>query len=75
MVCDRYEIKISTNAPVVLGGAIEFHADLYSDGQLKDGNYEFHWRDNSIPQHTYVSRHHPLMKRALRAIGFLLFGK
>lgn len=55
MVCDRYEIKISTNAPAVLGSKIQFHADLYEDGQLRDGHYIFNWKDNSIPQHTYVS--------------------
>lgn len=55
VVCDRYEIKISTNAPAVLGSNIQFHADLYEDGQLRDGHYIFDWKDNSIPQHTYVS--------------------
>lgn len=55
VVCDRYEIKISTNAPAVLGSKIQFHADLYEDGQLRDGHYIFNWKDNSIPQHTYVS--------------------
>ncbi|KAG4065159.1 hypothetical protein HA402_007556 [Bradysia odoriphaga] len=55
LVCDTYEIILSTNAPVVLGGKIEFHADLLTDGQLKDGDYIFHWKDNSIPQHTYYN--------------------
>lgn len=41
----------------MLGGKVQFNADLYEDGQLRDGNYIFNWKDDSIPQHKYVSIH------------------
>lgn len=55
VVCGKYDLKISTNAPAVLGSKIQFHADLYEDDQLRDGHYIFNWKDNAIPQHNYVS--------------------
>lgn len=41
----------------MLGGKVQFQADLYEDGEQRDGNYIFNWKDDSIPQHKFVSIH------------------
>ncbi|KAJ6632631.1 hypothetical protein Bhyg_16245, partial [Pseudolycoriella hygida] len=53
VVCEKYELKITSNAPAVHGSTIEFHADLYTYGELDKGKYKFYWKDDAIPQHNY----------------------
>lgn len=49
---DAYEVKITNNAPIVLGATVQFRAELYEeDGNIPEGTFKFTWRDNAIPDH------------------------
>lgn len=48
----EYSIELSTSGSVVLGGTVEFHATLLTDGKPVDDQYEVDWSDNMNPPNT-----------------------
>ncbi|XP_076669896.1 uncharacterized protein LOC143369616 isoform X2 [Andrena cerasifolii] len=50
----EYNITLSDDGPVVLGGVITFKADFYKEnGERPSGTFKYTWRDNAIPPHEY----------------------
>ncbi|XP_076287837.1 uncharacterized protein LOC143212686 isoform X2 [Lasioglossum baleicum] len=49
-----YNIILSHDGPVVLGGTITFKADFFKDnGMRPSGTFKYQWRDDAIPPHEY----------------------
>ncbi|XP_076644216.1 uncharacterized protein LOC143354205 isoform X2 [Halictus rubicundus] len=49
-----YNITLSHDGPVVLGGTITFKADFFKDdGTRPSGTFKYQWRDDAIPSHEY----------------------
>ncbi|KAK0072889.1 hypothetical protein PV325_010644 [Microctonus aethiopoides] len=47
-------VILTHDGPTVQGGIITFRADLYyKDGTRPSGQYNYKWRDNAIPIHTF----------------------
>ncbi|XP_076162058.1 uncharacterized protein LOC143144014 isoform X2 [Ptiloglossa arizonensis] len=51
-----YNITLSHDGPVVLGGTITFKVDIYKEnGERPSGTFKYTWRDNALPPHEYNS--------------------
>lgn len=49
-----YNITLSHDGPVVLGGTITFKVDIYKEnGERPSGTFKYTWRDNALPPHEY----------------------
>ncbi|XP_033335087.2 uncharacterized protein LOC117225543 isoform X1 [Megalopta genalis] len=49
-----YNITLSDDGPVVLGGIITFKVDLFKENGIRpSGTFKYQWRDNAIPPHEY----------------------
>lgn len=52
-----YRIKITSDAPVVVGATVSFRATITDDYDEKpSGTFQFKWRDNAIPPHFHTVR-------------------
>ncbi|KZC07314.1 hypothetical protein WN55_07725 [Dufourea novaeangliae] len=50
----KYNITLSNDGPVVLGGTITFKADFFeSNGERPSGTFKYQWRDNALSPHEY----------------------
>ncbi|OAD58448.1 hypothetical protein WN48_11102 [Eufriesea mexicana] len=48
-----YNITLSHDGPVVLGGTIIFKADLFANGERPSGIFKYKWSDNALDSHVY----------------------
>lgn len=49
----EYNITLSNDGPVVLGGTITFKADLYEYDERPSGTFKYRWTDNALTPHIY----------------------
>lgn len=49
----EYNVTLSHDGPVVLGGTITFRADLFENGERPSGTFKYKWRDNALNPHEY----------------------
>lgn len=49
----KYNITLTHDGPVVLGGTITFKADFFENGRKPKGTFKYEWRDNAMPPHEY----------------------
>ncbi|XP_018577236.1 uncharacterized protein LOC108915612 isoform X1 [Anoplophora glabripennis] len=53
VLANNYNVRISTDDPIVKGGTIHFIATVYEGNDVSDNtNLKFYWDDNAIPQHS-----------------------
>ncbi|CAD1472629.1 unnamed protein product, partial [Heterotrigona itama] len=48
-----YNIVLTHDGPVVLGGTITFKADIFSNNERPSGTFKYKWRDNALNPHEY----------------------
>ncbi|XP_053976339.1 uncharacterized protein LOC128875053 isoform X1 [Hylaeus volcanicus] len=50
----EYNVTLSHDGPVVLGGTITFKLDIYEEnGERPSGPFKYKWSDNALPAHEY----------------------
>ncbi|XP_034181551.1 uncharacterized protein LOC117604987 isoform X1 [Osmia lignaria lignaria] len=49
----EYNVTLSHDGPVVLGGTITFRADLFENGERPSGTFKYKWKDNALTPHEY----------------------
>ncbi|KOC65829.1 hypothetical protein WH47_10291 [Habropoda laboriosa] len=49
----EYNITLSHNGPVVLGGTISFKADIFYNDERPSGTFKYKWSDNALIPHIY----------------------
>uniref|UniRef100_A0A1B6KZQ6 PKD domain-containing protein n=1 Tax=Graphocephala atropunctata TaxID=36148 RepID=A0A1B6KZQ6_9HEMI len=51
-----YKISLTSNGPVVVGATITFRAAITDEnGHPPYGSYQFKWKDNAIPAHSWMA--------------------
>ncbi|CAK9814199.1 hypothetical protein ANTPLA_LOCUS8104 [Anthophora plagiata] len=49
----KYNITLSHDGPVVLGGTISFKADIFENDERPSGTFKYKWSDNALTPHVY----------------------
>ncbi|CAL7941267.1 unnamed protein product [Xylocopa violacea] len=49
----EYNITLSHDGPVVLGGTITFKADIFENDERPSGTFKYRWSDNALTPHVY----------------------
>lgn len=52
----EYNVILSHDGPVVLGGTITFKADFFENGKRPSGTYKYKWKDNTLTPHEYETK-------------------
>lgn len=67
----EYNITLTHDGPVVLGGTITFKADIFENNDRPSGTFKYKWSDNALNPHIYeVSFFFPVVYILLKLYSF-----
>lgn len=50
-VANDYELKVKYDKKIVVGGSVNFYAELLNNGKLVEEDYAWSWHDSVYPSH------------------------